>query len=136
MHPPGVEGVALQAAWGDDPFERGAVFCEATQPVAQRYEPVSAWRNAQKAKSIRRGRWKLIWAPYLDLRALYDLENDPAERYDLLLDPDPEHLKVRDALTAELRDWMTASRPLPSRFDASQLREVQRRLRSLGYSGN
>ena len=133
--PNGVEGVALQPAWTGGSFERGPVFSEATQPVGRVEQASTGWPNAAKAKAVRRGPWKLHWAPYLEYVALYNLEDDPGETQNLLLDPSPEHVRLRDELMQEMRAWFTAARPLPSAFDPAQVNEVRERLRSLGYAG-
>jgi len=129
-----VEGVDLSPALQSLPLERGMVFSEATQPVG-RFEQETAWGNALKAKAARQGSWKYVWAPYLDYEELFDLASDPGERRNLLIDPNPEALEVRDRLRAGLETWSKARQPLPSRFNPDRHGDVLERLRALGYVG-
>jgi arylsulfatase A-like enzyme len=127
-------GLSLVSAMdGEEPPVR-AIFSEATQPT-QGLEDRFRWGNQLKTKAIRKGRWKLIQAPYLQYEELYDLAADPAERTNLLLQPTPEARQRYAALRAELDAWREVEDCLPSDFNARQMEGVMKRLAELGYTG-
>lgn len=134
--PRAIEGVDLAPALDGAPLERGPVFSEATQPP--RVEVAGAWGNAQKAKCVRAGKWKLIRTPYLELEELYDLEADPGERHNLLAAPPGDALASARSVAADLRAkldaWSRGAHPRASAFDRSQTDETLRRLKGLGYA--
>lgn len=83
---------------------------------------------------IRRGRWKLIADLAGEARYLYDLVEDPTERFELSKSR-PEVLEV---LEEELREKLRRDRLLASRFRSTSEgvpldEESERELRSLGY---
>jgi hypothetical protein len=79
-----------------------------------------------------------VHAPYLELEQLFDLQDDPGERTNLIAGPNPkpEHRALARRLRVELDRWVGAARPLASEMDVSQTREVMERLRALGYAGD
>jgi hypothetical protein len=100
------------------------------------------WPNARNPRCVRVGDTKLVVAEELGLEQLYDLAADPGERRDLLREARlaggalaPELAARRAELEAALAAWQAGARPLPSRYDRSQLREIDARLRNLGYTG-
>lgn len=128
------EGTSLVPLMKGLPFERGAVFSEATQPWT--VERAGEWGNLRKPQCIRQGPWKYVIAPYAGAEQLFHLERDPGEQRDLLRGaPTAEALAKRDELRAELERWRASARPLPSRFDGSQVEETRARLEAMGYSG-
>jgi arylsulfatase A-like enzyme len=111
------------------------IISEATQPVGD-VEKDASWLNQSKAKSVRQGRWKFIYTPYLGGREeLYDIRDDPGERNNLLLAPTLEALEIASELRGELEAWSAATTPLPSSFESAQMDAVRSRLEALGYSG-
>jgi hypothetical protein len=90
-----------------------------------------------KPKGVRSSRWKYVATPYLKIEQLFDLEADPGERKNLLLDAGPDAVAWKKV--AEFREvlqhWHQSADPLPSEFDAAHHDETLERLRSLGYVG-
>jgi len=127
-------GRSLSSALRGEPLELRAVFSEATQPgPLLEQAPDLAWAGGAKPQAVRLGDWKLIKAPYLGVRRLFDLGSDPAERRDLLAEP-----SLGPAARAALEDlerahavWRAAASPRPSSFDPAQAEA----LRGLGYGG-
>ena len=132
--PPTVEGVSFVPAVNGQPFERGPVFSEASQPY--RLDRQRSWANALKPKCVRVDRWKYIFAPYLQMESLYDVLNDPGERHDLLSDGDAQAKAKAAELRALLEAWSTSANPLVSSFVPMRDRMAQQRLMSLGYVGD
>ncbi len=134
--PEEVAGVSLAAAFDSKPVPtRRALFSEATQP-SKRLPGGFIWENQLKAKCIRQGRWKLIEAPYLQYRELYDLKADPGEHNNLLLDMSPETRRVAERLLKSLDEWRRVQDPRPSSFKSTQMQNIQKRLQGLGYVGD
>jgi hypothetical protein len=79
-------------------------------------------------QTYRSGRWKSVWPRDSDQVHLFDLETDPAERYDVAADHAEVLARHRErvfTLTAQL----AVDRELPG----AMTDEDQRRLRALGY---
>ncbi len=135
--PARMEGRSLLAAMRGHASEPVPVFVEATHPVAERFHEGVVWRNERKARAVREGDCKLIRTPYLGLEELYDLAADPEERRDLLAARPAEGSTASACDAARLRglltDWERRANPMPALVDHEQAREVQERLRALGY---
>lgn len=128
------EGMSLVPALEGAAMKRGPVFSEATQPWAA--ERPGLWANAGKARCVRRGRWKYVLSAYNQVEELFDLDQDPGERVNLLQgSPSEQILATRSGLRDELRRWQEGRAPLPSRFDSSQMQETLQRLKAMGYGG-
>jgi arylsulfatase A-like enzyme len=82
---------------------------------------------------VRKGRWKYIRAPYLELEQLFDMEADPGEQVNLLLDP--AMAKVLGDMRNELIGYYRLADPFPSSFNRSQIEETRARLEAMGYGG-
>ena len=134
--PARVDGVSLLPLLEQEAFERGPLFSQATQPMG-RHEGQHEWRDLQKPRCIRAGKWKYIHAPYLDLEQLYDLESDPGEMHNLLRSEplDASLVEVRNRLRAQLDQWVAGAHPLPTEMNNAQMQETMERLRALGYGG-
>ncbi|MCC6406824.1 MAG: sulfatase [Planctomycetes bacterium] len=128
-----VDGVSLLDALEGRPFARGPVFSTATQPPS--VEVPGAWLGLSKAQGVQSDAFQWIESPYLGRRELYDLAADPEQRHDLSEDGSERVRRAREELSRALDAWRLSSRPLPSSFDRSQVEEVERRLRELGYTG-
>jgi len=144
-----LDAVGLAPGPGDDPgrgrsllpalsgaeIPRRAVFSEATQP-GPRLEGAEGlpWAGAAKPQAVRLGPWKLVKAPYLGVRQLFDLASDPGERRDLLADPvlTPTSRDALEDLERAHAVWVGAAAPRPSAYDPDQAEA----LRSLGYGGD
>jgi len=131
-----VEGHDLAPLWRGEPLERGPVFSEATQPWSVESRR-SAWCNAAKPHCVRDGDWKYIRAPYIGgYEQLFHLGEDPQETRNLLRgEPSDDIRRVRDRLSARIKDWILGSDPLPSSFTDVQIEDTRRRLEGLGYTG-
>lgn len=135
---PGVaRGVSLARALDGADLPERPLFAVATQPGAQvearaLEAGAGAWRGARKPIAARRGPWKLVDAPYLDLEMLFHLDRDPGERRDLIAEGalDAEARGALDALRADLALLRSSTTPRPSEFDASQAKA----LLGLGYA--
>jgi hypothetical protein len=98
---------------------------------------------------VREGKWKYIYAPYLDIEELYDIDADPAERHNLLArktengsasptSPAASSTAAHEIaakLRAELDAWSRGAHPYASRFDKEALEMTLRRLKGMGYPG-
>lgn len=127
-------GRSLSSALRGEPLPVRAVFSEATQPGPLLEQgPGLAWAGEAKPQAVRLGDWKLIKAPYLGVRRLFDLGSDPGERRDLLAEPslDPAARAALDELERAHARWVGAAAPRPSAFDPAQAAA----LRGLGYGG-
>jgi len=133
--PDAAVGMDLSRVWRGEELPLRAIISEATQPIGD-IERGQDWPNALKAKAVRRGPWKYILTPYLGGREeLYNLEEDPGERTNLLLTGEVDALERATELRGELLRWSQAHSPLPSSFNDSQSDAILERLGALGYVG-
>jgi len=121
-----IEGRSLAPYLRGERLPPRPVFTEATQPKQQ---AGGTWRNSPKAKAIRVGSWKYVWAPYLEYEALFELSSDPDELVNRIDDPDAA-LQLAP-LRETLRAWSASARPLPSNMDLDP--ETVQKLRDMGY---
>lgn len=120
------------------PFaEERTRFTQVTKPW-ETVELDPRWRNLLKPRSIEKGRFKYWDYPYSGLEdstslhaELYDLEQDPDERNNLLENPTPEHQRIAAELRSELEGWAFGASPLPEKDVEDP--DVRAMLRSLGY---
>ena len=132
--PEKLDGVSLAGLIAGRSLARGPIFSGATQPADSRFDPPRPqWRNASRARAVRDGRWKLIRTPYLDYEELYDLQADPEERRNLLLEADAGVEREAARLRSLLESWARSANPLPSFASREHIEEVRERLRALGY---
>lgn len=134
--PAGIDGevLDLHAPTVGGPGDR-LRFGQATMPWRPSIETHPRWINMNKARFVRDGRYKLIHTPFRRTRELYDLERDPAERRNLLLEPNEEVQATAARLGAVLERWASSADPLPSApLGGDDLEEVRERLRALGYA--
>lgn len=92
------------------------VFSQAPLAQGAIEENTKAWTNERKPLSVRRGKWKLIRTPYLDLEELFDLDADPNEQNNRLKEVTPEIEPVAAELRADLEALLAEARPLASTF--------------------
>jgi arylsulfatase A-like enzyme len=134
----GLDGVSVLPAVRGERFERGPVYCEATQPLHRDAER-GGWANRRKPRCLRSGPWKLVESPLHRTLELYDLDHDPGERQSLL--ETPEHAQRVEELLATLRGWTESGVPFPSRFLPAQQEDLRfrimmmQRLQNSGYAG-
>lgn len=142
------EGVSLTPAVADTAFDRGPVFSQATQPFrVERWARVP-WANLLKPRAVREGRWKYVQCPYLagspedaftkaPYEQLFDMQADPGERSNLLENElSAEAAQAYGKLRGELEGWARSVRPLLTEpLMGEQAREVDKILKSLGYTG-
>lgn len=121
------EGLDLGPALAGEPFERGPVYSEATQPKNKELE-LGGWANARKARCIRSGTQKLIVSPLHQRLELFDLAQDPGERRNLSSN-DTTGLQVFEQLQA----WSLEARPSAATFNPDQDTELIRRINAYGY---
>ncbi len=133
--PEPVAGRSLMGAIDGQALAAVPIFSEATQPV-ERFEKQADWRNQLKSKSVRLGRWKYIRTPYLKFEELYDLQQDPGERHNLMQELNSERQAALSELRKHLKTWFESAPPRDSKFDATQSKEVNAALRALGYTGD
>ena len=134
--PEPVDGVSLVGALDGGQAPLRPLYSEATQPTRV-HEKQGGWLNQLKSKCVRRGRWKLILTPYLNLEELYDIASDPGERQNLMKTGEPS-AEVRSAyveLYRQLESWSATENPRDSQFNPEQMDAVLKRLRQLGYVG-
>jgi len=141
--PAPLDGASLLPLLRGGTLARDGAFSQAPLAATALEARPGRWKNAAKAHSVRRGRWKLVRTPYLGVEELYDLERDPGERDNLLPDPGDEAALALPELRAALSQWMASADPLPSKFfprakprnaeEAKRQREMWERLRALGY---
>lgn len=132
--PAGVDGEALDLLRLPTEPDGRIRFAEATKPWGA-VEKDLPWPNLRKANCSRRGALKYIRTRYRNAEELYDLDDDPAERRNLLADPSSAGGGPERELRTALESWCAAADPLPSTFEPNQDEETLRRLRSLGYLG-
>jgi len=126
-------GVALQFGAQEAPFER-PLFAEATKPSHIETETSGDWPNARKARAIREGKWKLVHVPYqVDKLELYDLEQDPNERNNLLQADSGGFDAVASRLRHALDQWSRSANPRASMYEPVQSEETREALKALGY---
>jgi arylsulfatase A-like enzyme len=110
---------------------RDPVFAEATQPwLPRRYSNDPVWINQTKFQGLRTERYKYVSRLADSQRGLYDLQADPAEQVNLLLQGghDPA---LAEAFRTQLEQWRAQADPLPSREIDTP--DVIKRLGDLGY---
>ena len=126
---------------GLDGVDLFAFLDDATPPDAERpiwlqrpYYPdgEAAEDRAGPCFGVRQGKWKYIEAPEQDLRLLFDLAADPAERTNLA---GAEPARVAE-LAALLRAWRDAEAGKVLAGDLSTSEEDERAMRALGYGGD
>ena len=135
--PDRVDGRSLVPLASGETQDRGPVFSEATQPWQVRGQ---GWENSAKPRSVRWGNWKYVRSPYNKIEELFDLEEDPGERTNLLAAGEegltPEAARELELLRGALDDWSAQADPLPSEFDRTQTEETREMLKGMGYAGD
>jgi len=113
---------------GENEIEPRPIYSEACKPY--QVEKGAPRANYYKAKSVRSGKWKLVYTPFLnDSRELYNVETDPTETTNLLRNP--AYKKIADSLFVALERWTDTFEgggpvdPLDP--------ETEEKLRKLGY---
>ena len=130
-----VEGIALDLDPPSEPDPARARFAQATKPWLETVEVDPARRNQQKTRCIRQGKYKFVQTPYTGGEELYDLERDPTEQHDLLVEQPQRVTDVVNDLRVKLESWAGASSPIPTDYEREQQEETRRRLEALGYVG-
>jgi arylsulfatase A-like enzyme len=116
--PSGIDGIDLRPFW-EAPGATGD-----QRPILAESGPTFL---ADRLRSVRRGRYKLLLDLGSDARELYDLTVDPAERHDL----SDERPELVSSLLAELDHPGPSTRSGQEALPLST--EVRERLRELGY---
>ena len=130
--PDGLDGRPLALRAGESTGAPRPVFTQASGPIYSN-DGALPWANANKARSIREGRFKLIQDPILRRELLFDVEADAAEKHDLLASPTPETAARAKALRERLQAWVGSADPLPSEFVEMNKDDTIKKLRALGY---
>ena len=131
--PSGVAGVAWDFESPVRDSSERPRFGEATKP--QRWESDSGWNNVAKPRCVRLGPYKFIRTLFRNTRELYNVREDPHERYNLLESPPSEIVALSADLERKLDEWAATANPLPSHFDKKRLEDTIARLKALGYLG-
>jgi len=120
--------VAAGGGEGEDHGRQRLLFAEACKPYD--VEEGAPRLNFNKAKSVRKGQWKLVSVPFMqNRRELYDLNADPAETTNLIRNP--AYRPVVTALSGELERWAaTFSAGGPT---GEMDEEARKKLEALGY---
>jgi arylsulfatase A-like enzyme len=108
------------------------VYSEGTMPW--HVEEGAARPNMNKAKCVRSGAFKLIDFPYVEggRRELYNMEDDPLERSNLL--DDPGGAPVAEGLEEILDRWAKNYRNVAREIKPMD-EETLKKLEDLGYTG-
>ncbi|MBN2802471.1 MAG: sulfatase [Deltaproteobacteria bacterium] len=111
------------------------LFCEATRWwKGDVPKGISSWPNMGKFRSIRGVRYKYMQSPQLGQDALFDMQNDPLERKNLLVEPSPEVLKMRQQMGTLLKEWSTRlGTIIPQKPSSEDINEQLEQLEALGY---
>jgi arylsulfatase A-like enzyme len=118
--PPGLDGIDLRGAWrkGDSRALLGRSLFGESDPND---------RNAVASRSVRSGRFKLVYDRREGRRALYDLAGDPGET----ADASGRYPAMAESLAAALTEY--DSRNVPGVELPEVEEKVRERLRGLGY---
>lgn len=114
---------------GDPAWSERVVFSEASKPWNVGTDSGATFQNDPKAKCARTREWKLVDTPFVGIRELYYLPEDPRETVNLIASKPA----VAEALGKHLDEWLTRPR---TRFPAKDLTpdpDTLEKLRSLGY---
>lgn len=116
---------------GDNEIDPRPIYIEACKPY--HVEEGAPRVNYNKAKSVRSGKWKLVYTPFLNnQRELFNVESDPSETTNLLRNP--AYKKIAESLSAALEQWTDTFEgggpvePLDP--------ETAEKLKKLGYGGS
>lgn len=104
-----------------------ACFGEGCRPWSIEAQNPGAWANLGKHQFVLDYPWKLILTPYKKSVELYRLDSDPGELRNLAT----AHADVTARLIDELKRWRENAQST-----GEQLPDMQRKLRSLGYTGH
>ena len=105
-------------------------FSQGPRPAGFIEKGIVRWKNEKKAHSVRKGKWKLIRTPYLDLEELYDLAADPGEQNPLeCLEECADLAEDLQAIVALAASGETGRDDETVELDEQDLE----RLRALGY---
>jgi len=108
------------------------IFAEATEPFLDLEHSASnlVWINDRNSGAARSGQFKYMFVPWRKFEALYDLQQDPLEKKNLLLDESNTAKKLRQ----QLDNWRSKAMigNVDTTFHLSE--EDQEKLRSLGYT--
>jgi len=129
--PADIDGESLDLETIGDGFPARVRFGQATKPRSRSIEEGQLWRNQQKARFIRDGRFKFVQTPYRDTEELYDLESDPGETQNLLENSTHAHGALAAELRSHLEFWAASGAGLTT--EETQDPETLEKLRSLGY---
>lgn len=101
--PPPFEGRSFASlVTGENEIDPRPIYSEACKPY--HVEEGAPRVNYLKAKSVRSGKWKLVYTPFLNKRReLYNVETDPTETTNLLRNP--AYKKIADSLSVALEHW-------------------------------
>jgi arylsulfatase A-like enzyme len=116
-----LDGVDLSAAWSGD---------AAWPPERLLYSEADKWFHKEKGnfrRSVRRGRYKLMYDHLSEERALFDLAEDPLEQRDV----SDEHPELVETLWAKLQTYMASRREVDETIELSD--EDLEALERLGY---
>jgi len=125
--PPGLDGEGVDLTATPVALGPRTRFSQATKPHKD-VETDPRWTNMRKAACVREGRWKYVSVPFLPAEEFYDLEADPFERQNLVVEPTPEVAAQAVRMRAALERWVQAAAPLPSEFERKHRADTERKL--------
>jgi Arylsulfatase A and related enzymes len=133
FRPPRVDGISvLKEFFGQKIHTNRDIFAEASQPHLDfhKFAAQMVWVNDRNSAFARKGDYKYITAPWINYEAVFNLQEDPGERNNLLGSVSKGDLRK---FRKDLKEWR--SKAALGNIDSSfQLSDEERdKLKSLGY---
>ncbi len=132
--PPALDGLDLTPLFRGDRDEAEAAFAERRQygeaSGGLTYDSIVQKGLFPVYRSVRQGRYKLVYESKAEKHALYDLDEDPGEKVDISAVQPEISAQLIDVMRQRYRDY--APEPLPENRVELSKDDIER-LRALGY---